>query len=67
MERRETVSVKLSDINECIKKKIYEQYPYLAKDNDDIYSLELASNVKFLLYKVVRMCDVVKDSEVEQG
>ena len=59
MERRETISVKLEDINDCIKKKIYEQYPYLKESDDDI-SLELESNIKFILYRVVRTCDVIK-------
>lgn len=62
MERRETVSVELKDVENCIKKKIYEQYPYL-KD-EDVRDLNLKSNVKFLLFEVIRVCDVGGNSEV---
>lgn len=63
MERRETVSVDISDIEDCIKKKIYEKYPYL-KDKG-VIKLHLASNTKFLLFNVVRTIDVPEDYKVE--
>jgi len=65
MDRRETISVKLSDIDDCIMNKIREQYSYLEEDKEEL-SLELVSNVKFLLYRVVRKCDVGEDSDVKQ-
>ncbi len=57
MERRETVSVKIEDIEDCIRKKIYEQYPYLK--GEDISEINLKSNVKFLLFEVIRDCDII--------
>lgn len=58
MERRETVSVKIEEIEDCIRKKIFTEFPYLKED--DIYEINLKSNVKFLLFEVVRMSDVAK-------
>ncbi len=56
MKRRETVSVNLSEIYDCIKKKIYQDYPYLKDEN--VIDLEYASNTTSLLFNVIRKCDI---------
>lgn len=63
MERRETLSVLIEEIEDCIKKKLYEKYPYL-KDKD-VRELNLESNTRFLLYKVIRTNDLIEDGEVK--
>lgn len=64
MERRETISVNLSDIDNCIQNKIFEKYPYL-RDDADVHHLELESNIKFILYKVIRSVDLAEVDEVK--
>lgn len=63
MERRETVSVNIEEIEDCVRRKIYEQYPYL-KD-EDVREVNLRSNVKFLLFEVVRTTDLVNGKLVK--
>ncbi len=56
MKRKETVSINLSEIQDCVKKIIYKKYPYLKEK--DVINLEYASNTTFLLFNVVRNCDI---------
>lgn len=63
MERRETISVQIAEIEDCIMKKLHEKYPYL-KDKD-VRKLSLESNTRFLLFKVVRVTDLIEDCEVK--
>ena len=62
MERRETVSVEIGDIEDCVRNKIFEQYPYL-KD-EDVREINLKSNVRFLLFEVIRVGDLVENNDV---
>lgn len=63
MERRETISVKIEDIEDCIREKIFERYPYL-KD-EDVREINLKSNIKFILFEVVRFADLVEKNGVD--
>lgn len=52
MEKRETVSVSIEEISDCIMSRINEKYKLNEQDN--FVSLRLRSNIKFLLFDVIR-------------
>lgn len=56
MKRKETISVTIPDIEECIIKKLNERYG-LDKQKD-ITEIRLASNIKFILFEVIRKSDI---------
>lgn len=56
MKRKETISIEINDILDCVNKKMFEEYPYL-KD-DDVVEVNLVSNTKFLLFEVIRKKDL---------
>lgn len=55
MKRKETISVTIPDIEECIIKKLNERYRL--DEQDDIAEIRLASNIKFILFEVIRKSD----------
>lgn len=64
MKRKETISVTIPEIEECIIRKLIERYR-LDKQKD-IVEIKLASNIKFILFEVIRKSDVDnEDNETE--
>lgn len=55
MKRKETISITIPDIEECIIKKLNEKYQ-LDKQKD-IVEIRLASNIQFILFEVIRKID----------
>lgn len=62
MKRKETISVTIPEIEECIIKKLNEKYQ-LDKQKD-IVEIRLASNIKFILFDIIRKSDI---NEEENG
>jgi len=56
MKRKETISVTIPEIEECIIKKLNEKYQ-LDKQKD-IVEIRLASNIRFILFEIIRKSDI---------
>lgn len=64
MKRKETISVTIPEIEECIIKKLNERYRL--DEQDDISEIRLASNIKFILFEVIRKSDIGEEENISE-